>query len=211
MLTAIIKYLIAKLETLEYLDKVSGLAKTVTRDGAKLTGYYQQGELVPIDFDQYFTQVFIVQNGKVSRETTESKYTACAVKVKETYNLSIILYRHGNEDVNCHSQAQNMAWHLAQQLSGKQYALIDETGLDDAVIRIRTISLDGDSIYETLFSGESRLTEDGTLIEIIFEVETEGDEACYVPYPCAVNVQGDGDGNYAFGAGSGNELINGDN
>ncbi len=211
MLSVIISYLITRLEDLNYLDKVAGLASTIKRDGVKLTGYYQQGELVPIDFDQYFSLVFFVQNGKVTRETTEDKYTACRYRVKEVYNLSLMLCRQGGQDVNCFSQAQNMAWHIAQQLTGKQYPLMAQTGLDEVTIRIRNIGLDSDSIYEALFSGESRLTENTALLEINFEVETEGDEQCYVTYPCAVSVQGDGGSNQAFGTNELNEkeLING--
>jgi hypothetical protein len=211
MLPAIISYLTEQLETLEYMDKVGGLACTITRDGQTLTGQYEQGELVPVDFDTYFSQLFFMLKGKVTRDTAEDKYTACTNRVKEIYNLSLILYRQGLDDINCHSRAQDMAWHIAQQLTGKHNQLARQAGYDEVSMRVKNIGLDGPAIYCTLFSGESRLTENDALIEINFEVETEGEERCFVSYPCLIKVQGDAGSNTAFGTqnGENNELING--
>lgn len=210
MLTAILKYLIALLNEQNYLDEVRGLASTIKRDGEKLTGHYENGELIPIDFDSYSAFTFFLQNGKVSRNTEENKYIACAYKVRETYNLSIIVYRQGAEDINCESQAQNMAWSIGQLLTGKHETLMADTALDFVQMSVKTIDLDKNAIYEKLFIGDSRLKDTDTIIEIAFDVEIEGDEKCFTTYPCAVYVQGDA-GGAAFGTDetNNNELING--
>lgn len=211
MLSQILKYLIALLQQQNYLDSVKGLANTIKRDGEKITGYYENGELQPIDFDSYTAFTFFLQKGKVSRTTDENKFVACAYKIKETYSLSIVVYLQGLEDINCESRAQNMAWSIGQLLTGKHSNLINDTGLDYVQMSVKNIDLDKNSIYESLFTGDSKLKDTDILIEISFDVEIEGEEKCFTTYPCVVTVQGDTGENTAFGTDetNNNELING--
>ncbi len=194
-----------------YVDEVLGLATTIKRDGVKLTGVYKSGELVPVDFDAFDSLVLLLQNGKVSRQTLDNPFVACSYSIKESYNLSVILYKQGYEDINCRSMAQDVAWQISMALTGVHPQLMAETGFDVVSMQVKNVSLDSAGIYEALFSGDSKLTENDTLIEINFEVETTGEEQCYVAYPCAANVQGDADANTAFGTDAENndELING--
>jgi len=208
MLSAILKYLIARLSAQGYMQQLDGLAATVKRDGEKITGIYFNGELLHINFDNYLSYAFFLQKGKVDRDTDEDKFIANVYKITETYSLSVILYVQNAEDINCESKAQNTAWSIAQLLTGKHPDLMSETGLQYAGIRVTNIDLDSASIYESMFSGESRLKDDDILIEISFAVTIEGEEKCFTTYPCAVEVIGDAGGS-AFGTdeNNNNEVI----
>lgn len=199
MLSAILKYLIAKLAAQGYIQEVDGLASTVKRDGERITGVFFNGELLHINFDNYQSYAFFMQKGRVDRDTEEDRFLANVYRITETYPLSIILYVQNTEDINCESKAQNTAWSIAQLLTGKHPNLMATTGLQYIGMRVTGIDLDGPSIYESIFSGDSRLKDDDILIEINFSVTIEGEEKCFTTYPCEVQVQGDSDTNTAFG------------
>jgi len=209
MLSAILKFLIARLAAQGYMQKVDGLASIVKRDGQTLTGVFERGELININFDNYATYAFFLQKGKVERDTEDDKYIANAYKIIETYPLSVVLYVQNSEDINCESKAQNTAWSIAQLLTGKQPELMAATGLQYAGLRVVNIDLDGGAIYESLFNGDSKLKDDDILIEITFAVTIEGYQSCFTTYPCAVEVIGDA-GGAAFGTDetNNNEVIN---
>jgi hypothetical protein len=188
MLSEIMMYLKTKIASLQYIDKVYGLAEIIVQgegeNAVRFTGTYVNGELQALNFDTNETQVFFLLDGVVQRETVENSMIACAYKTRETYSLKAILYEKGNEDINCNSKSQQIAWSISKLLTGKQKELMESTSLDFVMISTGSINLDKHSIWKQLYSEPDALREDDLLIEIQLKIETEGDEVCYVNAPC---------------------------
>lgn len=184
MLSVLIKYLIAKLETFEYLDKVHGLSTIVQVGDETMPAVYSGNELVHVNFDSYDSLVYIQQNGKVGRETTEHPAIACKYNVAERYPLRLIVYSQGKENVNCESHSQQIADSIKAALNGKQQTLETAANLTNATIILGDTDLDKNSVWQTQFSSPNQLKDSDILIAIDLEFEIEGDDTCFANNPC---------------------------
>lgn len=184
MLSVLIKYLIAKLETFEYLDRVYGLATTVQVGDETMPAVYSGNELTHINFDSYDSLIYIQQNGKVGRETTEHPAVACKYNVVERYPLRLIVYSQGKENINCESYSQQIADSIKASLNGKQQTLETAANLTNATIILGDTDLDKNSVWQSQFSSPNQLTDKDILISIDLEFEIEGDDTCFANNPC---------------------------
>lgn len=174
----------AKFESLSYIDKVFGMAFFTTRNEEKVVGVKEAGELQHINYDQYKSLVYILNNGTVSRTTVEHPDIASLELVTETYPLSVVIYSQGLENVNCESASQSIAQGIKKALSGKQPDLIDAINADNVTIRITATDLDKDAVWKSQTSLPNALTEKDILIAVDFEVTITGDEQCFAGEPC---------------------------
>lgn len=184
MLSVLIKYLIAKLETFEYLDKVHGLSTIVQVGDETMPAVYSGNELVHVNFDSYDSLVYIQQNGKVGRETTEHPAIACKYNVVERYPFRLIVYSQGKENLNCESYSQQIADSIKAALNGKQQTLETAANFTNATIILGDTDLDKNSVWQTQFSSQNQLKDSDILIAIDLEFEIEGDDTCFANNPC---------------------------
>ena len=184
MMPVIAQFLMAKFESLSYIDKVFGMAFFTTRNEEKVVGVKEAGELQHINYDQYKSLVYILNNGTVSRTTVEHPDIASLELVTETYPLSVVIYSQGLENVNCESASQSIAQGIKKALSGKQPDLIDAINADNVTIRITATDLDKDAVWKSQTSLPNALTEKDILIAVDFEVTITGDEQCFAGEPC---------------------------
>lgn len=184
MLSVLIKYLIAKLNTFEYLDKVYGLSSIVQLGEETMPAVYEGSELVPLRLDSYKSLIYIQQNGKVGRDTEDNPAIACTYLTTERYPLRLIIYVQGRENVNCESYSQEIAGAIKSALNGKQKQLETAANLMNATITIGDTDLDKNSVWSTQFSAENELKDSDILIAIDFEFEIMGDDECFAGSPC---------------------------
>ncbi len=184
MLSPLIKYLRAKIAATQFVDKVYGMGEVRELDGEKFPAVYNNGELIHIDFDTYEEVCFFILDGKVSREGSESPYIANVNNIKDVYNLKCILYIQGDEDINCQSDSQRIAYAVSKAITGIHPTFSTETQLDLAFGEVKEIDLSGDSVWGDIFSGDSKLKDDDILISISFDFTLSGREECFVSDDC---------------------------
>lgn len=185
MLSPVLSYLIGLLGSLSYIDTVKGLVVTKKKDGQKFTGVFDGTELVQINFDLFGSLAFFIQTEKIKRETNDHPFIGSKKQIKLTIPLSVILYKQGAENVNCESESQQIADGIAKNLTGVHQQLITNLSLDLAEIHTNDIDYDKDSIYESLFSGDSVLKDNDILVKIDFEVILDGLDSCFANEPCS--------------------------
>lgn len=184
MLSTAIKYLTAKLNAVSLVDAVYGLGEVKTIDGEKLPVIYEKGDLIHVDFDTKKSLSFFLLDGRISRETEESTMISGVYNVKETIPLKLILYVQGSEDINCESLSQDIAWSISKTFTGRQLAFSTEVLLDYAGIEIKEIDLDGEAVWNSLYSTETRLKDNDILLSVSLSFNMEGREECFVADPC---------------------------
>lgn len=184
MLSNSVKYLKAKLAAANLIHSVYGLGEIKTVDGERFPAVYEKGDLIHADFDTKTSMSFFLLDGKVSRETEESQMIAGLYNVKEAIPMKLILYVQGSEDINCESKSQDIAWGVSKTLTGKQLSFMSELSLDFSSIEVKETDLDGESVWESLYSTETRLKDSDILIAISFTFNVEGFESCFVNDIC---------------------------
>jgi hypothetical protein len=184
MLSVIAKYLTAKLETFEYLDKVYGLSTFVTVVEETVPAVYVGSELRPINFDSYKSLIYIQQNGRVGRDTEDHPAVACAYLTTERYPLRLIIYAQGRENINCDSYSQEIASAVKAALNGKQKQLETAANLMNATITFSDTDLDKNSVWASQFSIASELKDTDILVSLDLEFEIMGDDTCFAGSPC---------------------------
>lgn len=191
MLSKIVSYINSQLSGMTYIDKVYGLAHIghdVADDG-KFPVVYEGAEPIGVNFDNYKSCVFILQDGKPDRSGLEEHpHLACTYRISETHHLRLILYKQGLESVNCDSESQNIANSIAKFITGKHSQFSDEMNLELTTMHVRSISTDRYEIWGSLFSENYSLNNADMLVQIDFDVTIEGVESCFVTDPCETNT-----------------------
>jgi len=187
MLTKITNYIQSLIEPLGFVDRAYGLAVMVERvsDNEKFPAVYSGNELININYDQFSCLSFIMQDGKISRESLgESLIIACLFPIKETTPLKIIVYVQGSEDVDCRSRSQEIAYQIGKLFTGKHLTFASDNALQLVTMGVKSYNFDKNSVWRELYSADLSLQDADILMEIELEVSLEGDEACFVPDPC---------------------------
>lgn len=187
MFPVILQFLMAKFNTLSYIDKVFGLGATTKVQGEKIAAVYVEDELVPIDYDQYKSLVYILADGAIERITEEHPLVSNAEIVTETYPLRAIIYVQNAEAFNCESYSQSVAQGIKKNLSGVQDDIRSATNADLVTVKIKSTELDSGKVWESQFSIDNKLKDNDILIAIDFEVTIKGDEQCFAGEPCTAS------------------------
>jgi hypothetical protein len=191
MLSVILQFLIAKFDTLPYIDKAFGLGAIVERqesDGVQtVIGVYSGTELVHPNFDNYKSLVYVMVNGNFTREPTEHPHIANLEMVTEVYPLRVIVYSQGLENVNCSSYSQSIAQGIKKNLTGLQSELREAINADLVVVKFTNSEFDKAVVWKSQTSLPNSLKDTDTLISIDFEISITGDEQCFAGEPCIAN------------------------
>lgn len=191
MISVILQFLIAKFGTLPYISKVFGLGSFVdiqVGDGTeKVVAVYSGSELVHVNFDNYSSLVYVLNNGSFSTTTTEHPYISNLEKVIEIYPFRIVIYSQGLENVNCSSYSQSIAQGIKKNISGLQEELREAINADNVIVRVIDCNYNKKSVWESQTSLPYSLKDADILVSIDFEVTVTGDEQCFAGEPCIAN------------------------
>jgi len=183
-----IKYLKGKLEALGYIQQVYGLAEMAEVPGGekqRFPAVYEAGELQHINFDSYETLSFILRDGKVRRDKKENPYIANANLITEIYQLSIVIYGNGKEDLNCSSYTQSIAMDIARVLENWNKRALEAAGnYEYAEIIVSGIEQNKKAVWDKLTNQDYRLKDTDMLVMVSIEVTVSGEDRCFEGGPC---------------------------
>lgn len=188
MISVIIQFLIAKFGTLPYISKVFGMGSFVEVDGEKIVAVYSDSELVHVNFDNYQSLVYILNNGSQTRTTSEHPFISNLEKVTEIYPFRAIIYSQGAENINCSSYSQSIAQGIKKNLSGLQEELREAINADTVTVRITDCDFDKVNVWKSQTTLPNSLKDSDILVSVDFEVSIIGDEQCFETDLCFDNT-----------------------
>lgn len=187
MLSVLIKYLSALLETLPYLSEVLGMGDSVEVEGVKTPVYWYNGEPQQLSFDSHSSLVYILKDGDIDRNTIEHPAIANLEQVTETYPLKAIIYYKGVDNVNCDSTIQSIVDGVKKNISGRQIQLESTINAENVVIRVKKTTLNKADVWKGISGSDVTPKEDDNFASIDFDVTIVGDEQCFAGEPCQAN------------------------